>query len=109
MKIYTLEEIEDLYIGPIGSETRNKYEKELKEEMTLKKGMKVILYNRGTWEQGTIQRKWRRKEVLFFNIQTERGSILENVTTNEESVCYVSENKSLKLNQKINPNANTEL
>ncbi len=105
MNLYTLEELKNEFMS---EKERKKYEKELKEEMTLKKGMKVIFYNRGTWEQGTIQRKWRRKEILYFNIETERGSILENVTTNEESVCYVDENKSLKLNQKINQNANTE-
>ena len=88
---------------------RKKYEKELIEEMTLKKGMRVIFHNRGIWEQGTIDRKWRRKEIIYFNIQTERGSILEGVTLDQNMPCYVHEQKSLKLNQRLNPNANTEL
>lgn len=73
--------------------------KKLKEEMSLKKGMKVIINNRGTWEQGFIQRKWRRKEVLYFNVQTERGSFLEGLTFNSSLPCWVDETKSLKLNQ----------
>ena len=33
MKTYTIEEIEDKYIGKKGTEKRNKYEKELREEL----------------------------------------------------------------------------
>jgi len=109
MKIYTLEELEDEYIGPNGSSKREKYEKELQEEMSLKKDMKVIFYNRGIWEQGLIQRKWRRKEIIYFNIHTERGSVLEGITLDSNMSCYVDEQKSVKLNQRLNPNANTEL
>lgn len=106
MKSYTLEELKNELMT---DKERSKYEKELKEEMSLKKGMKVLFHNRGTWEQGTIQRKWRRKEVLYFNIETERGSIIEGITLDQNYPCWVDENKSLKLNQKLNPNANTEL
>mgnify|MGYP003483202762 CR=1 FL=1 len=33
MKTYTLEELEDKYIGKKGTEKRNKYEQELSEEL----------------------------------------------------------------------------
>lgn len=67
----------------------------------LKKQSKVLFYNRGKTEQGEIVRKWRRKETVYFNIKTERGVILENVTTDQTMPCYVLEQLSIKLNEKI--------
>lgn len=102
MKIYSLEQLKEEMFT---EKERLQYEKELKEKMTLKKGMRVLIKNRTVWEQGTILRKYRRKEVIFFNIQTERGSILENITFDETKPCYIDELKSLKLNQ----NADTKI
>ncbi len=102
MKIYSLEQLKEEMFT---EKERLQYEKELKEEMTLKKGMRVLIKNRTVYEQGTILRKYRRKEVIFFNIQTERGSILENITFDETKHCYIDEIKSLKLNQ----NADTKI
>jgi hypothetical protein len=66
----------------------------------LKKDSKVILENRGTKEFGTIQRKWRRKDVTYFNVLTERGTTLEGVTTDFTLPCYINEELSLKYNNK---------
>lgn len=66
----------------------------------LKKDSKVILENRGTKEFGTIQRKWRRKDVTYFNVATERGITLEGVTTDCSFPCYINEELSLKLIKK---------
>lgn len=104
MKIFTLEEVKNEFIGSKGSKKRLKYEKELKEEMMLKKDSKVILENRGKKEFGTVQRKWRRKEIIYYNILTERGSVLEGVTTNSEFPCYINEELSLKYNLKNDKN-----
>ena len=66
----------------------------------LKKDSKVILENRGTKEFGTIQRKWRRKDVIYFNVMTERGTKLEGMTTDSSFPCYINEELSLKYNSK---------
>lgn len=66
----------------------------------LKKQDKVIFHNRGINEYGTILRKWRRKEVVYFNVLTERGVVLENMTTDSTSPCYILQDLSLKLKEK---------
>lgn len=67
----------------------------------LKKQSTVLFHNRGKTEQGEIVRKWRRKETVYFNIKTERGVILENVTTDQSMPCHVLEQLSIKLNEKL--------
>ena len=66
----------------------------------LKKDSKVILENRGKKEIGTILRKWRRKEVKYYNVLTERGIVLEGITLDETMPCYINEPLSIQLNQK---------
>jgi len=66
----------------------------------LKKDDKVILENRGIKEFGTIIRKWRRKEVEYFNVKTERGITLEGVTFNCSFPCFINQELSLKYNSK---------
>ena len=62
----------------------------------LKKDDKVILNNRGIKEFGIIQKKWRRKDVIFYNVKTERGIILEGLTNNPEFPCFINEDLSIK-------------
>ena len=66
----------------------------------LKKQSKVLFHNRGKTEQGIIDRKWKRKEIIYFNIKTERGVVLEGITTDSSMPCYVLEELSIKLNEK---------
>jgi len=66
----------------------------------LKKDDKVILENRGIKEFGTIVRKWRRKDITYFNVMTERGIKLEGVTTDCSFPCYINEDLSIKFNLK---------
>lgn len=66
----------------------------------LKKDSKVILENRGTKEFGTIVRKWRRKDVTYYNVMTERGIKLEGMTTDSSFPCYINEELSIKYNIK---------
>jgi hypothetical protein len=65
----------------------------------LKKDDRVILHNRGKKEFGTILRTWRRKEVQYFNIKTERGIELEGITTDSSYPCFINQQLSIKLNQ----------
>lgn len=67
--------------------------------MMLKKDDKVILNNRGKKEFGIVLRTWRRKEVQYFNIRTERGIELEGITTDSSYPCYIHIELSQKLNQ----------
>ena len=64
----------------------------------LKKYDKVILNNRGKKEFGTISKSWRRKEIHYFNIKTERGIELEGITFDSSFPCYIVEDLSEKLN-----------
>lgn len=66
----------------------------------LKSNDKVILENRGLKEFGTILRKWRRKDITYFNVMTERGIKLEGLTCDSSFPCYVNEELSLKFNLK---------
>ena len=66
----------------------------------MKKNDKVILFNRGIREMGTIERKWTRKDVTRYNVMTERGIVLEGLTTDILTVCYIDEPLSIKLNLK---------
>lgn len=66
----------------------------------LKSNDKVILENRGTKEFGTVLRKWLRKDVVLYNVMTERGIKLEEMTTDSSSPCYINEELSLKYNSK---------
>lgn len=66
----------------------------------LKKDSKVILENRGIKEFGTIDRKWRRKDVVYYNVMTERGIKLEGVTTDCSFPCYINKELSIKYNSK---------
>ncbi len=67
----------------------------------LKKDDKVILNNRGVKEFGTITRKWRRREVTFFNVKTERGIVLEGITTNPSFPCFINEDLSNQFNKAL--------
>lgn len=66
----------------------------------LKKDSKVILENRGTKEFGTVLRKWRRKDITYFNVMTERGIQLLGLTTDSSFPCYINEELSIKYNDK---------
>lgn len=65
----------------------------------LKKDDKVILHNRDKREFGKITKVWRRKSVFYFNVQTERGVELENVTMDQSMPCYINQELSIKLNE----------
>lgn len=65
----------------------------------LKKDDKVILNNRGKREFGLILFKWRRKNVTYFNVRTEKGIEYEGLTTDSSFSNYIIEDLSIKLNQ----------
>lgn len=75
-------------------------EMEVNQNNMLKKDSKVILENRGLKEFGTVLRKWRRKEITFFNVMTERGIKLEGLTCDSSFPCWINEELSLKFNIK---------
>lgn len=64
----------------------------------LKKGHLVVIKNRTIHEQGTITFKWRKKFVYYYNVQTDKGTIFEGLTTDSNMPCHIVENISLKLN-----------
>lgn len=68
--------------------------------MPLEKDSIVILNNRGVKEFGTIKKKWRRKETTFFNVKTERGIVLEGLTTNCQFPCFINEDLTVQFNNK---------
>lgn len=57
---------------------------------------KVLLYNRGKREIGSITKLWMRKDIQYYNVLTERGVILQSVTTNPEQSCFIEKNLSKK-------------
>ncbi len=65
----------------------------------LKKDDKVILNNRGKKEFGRILSTWKRKNVRYFNVITERGIEYEGLTINSSFSNYIIEDLSIKLNQ----------
>ena len=70
--------------------------------MSLEKDSKVILNNRGIKEFGTITKKWRRKEITFFNVRTERGIKLDGLTTNCQLPCFINEDLTNQFQQRQN-------
>mgnify|MGYP006329934609 FL=1 len=70
--------------------------------MSLEKDSKVILNNRGIKEFGTITKKWRRKEITFFNVQTERGIKIDGLTTNSQFPCFINEDLTNQFQQRQN-------
>lgn len=65
----------------------------------LKKDDKVIINNRGKKEFGTIIYKWRRKDVSYFNVRTEKGIEYNGLTTDPSFSNFIIEDLSIKLNQ----------
>lgn len=62
----------------------------------MNKNDKVLLHNRGKREIGSITRAWMRKDIQYYNVLTERGVILQSVTTNPEQSCFIEKNLSKK-------------
>lgn len=62
----------------------------------MNKNDKVLLYNRGHREIGSITKAWRSKDVQYYNVLTERGIILQSITTNSEQPCFIEKNLSKK-------------
>lgn len=60
------------------------------------KNDKVLLYNRGTREIGSIAKVWMRKDIQYYDILTERGIILRAVTSNPNNSCFIEKNLSKK-------------
>lgn len=70
----------------------------------LKKGDYAIIYNHElhTKEIGTILKKWRREEVNFYSIKTERGTMLEGISSvRNQLTSFVDEDLSVKYNLKL--------
>lgn len=63
----------------------------------MNKNDKVLYYNRGKREIGSIVKKIKRKEVLYFDILTERGIILQGITTHFSFPVYIEK----KLENKV--------
>lgn len=77
--------------------------------MPLEKESRVILFNRGMKEFGTITKKWRRKDTWFFNVKTERGVEFQGLTTSCNFPCFINEDlteqaQRASLQQKQNAN-----
>jgi len=62
----------------------------------MNKNDKVLLYNRGQREIGSITKVWRSKDIQYYNILTERGIILQSVTTNPDNPCFIEKNLTQK-------------
>jgi hypothetical protein len=62
----------------------------------MNKNDKVLLYNRGQREIGSITKTWQSKGVQYYNVLTERGIILQSVTTNPEQSCFIEKNLTQK-------------
>ncbi len=62
----------------------------------MNKNDKVLLYNRGKREIGSITKSWVRKDIQYYNVLTERGIILQSVTTNPEQSCFIEKNLTKK-------------
>lgn len=63
----------------------------------LKRGNQVIINNRTSKEVGTITRKYRRKEIIYYDVKTEKGSIFEGLTANRSLPVFVEVELSEKL------------
>lgn len=63
----------------------------------LKRGNQVIINNRTVKEVGTITRKYRRKEIIYYDVTTEKGSIFEGLTANRSFPVFVEVELSEKL------------
>lgn len=70
--------------------------------MSLEKESKVILNNRGKKEFGIITKKWRRKDVTFYDVKTERGIKLEGLTTSSEFPCFINRDLTEQFNKRQN-------
>lgn len=73
----------------------------------LKKGDCAIIYNHElrTKEIGKILKKWRREEVNFYSIKTERGTMLEGISSvRNQLTSFVDEDLSIKYNLKLQQN-----
>ena len=66
----------------------------------IKKNDRVVLENRGAKEVGTVIKKYRRKDVIYYDIKTDRGVVLERITADAGAPCYVNEPLTIKYNQK---------
>ena len=62
----------------------------------MNKSDKVLLYNRGQREIGSITKAWRSKDIQYYNVLTERGIILQSVTTNPDTPCFIEKNLTQK-------------
>ena len=62
----------------------------------MKKNDKVILFNRGKREIGSIVKRWVRKETTYYNVLTERGIVLESLTSDPDAPCYIDIDLSSK-------------
>lgn len=65
----------------------------------LKKGDNIIFNNRGKKEFGKIIYCWRRKDIKFYNIKSEKGIEYSGITTNSNFSCHIVEDLSIKLNE----------
>lgn len=66
----------------------------------LKRNQKAILNNRGTHEIGSVTKSYRRKDVHYYDILTERGITFEGITEDRSFPVFVDHSLSIKLNNK---------
>lgn len=50
---------------------------------------RVVLKNRNKLEFGTIVQTYRRKKIRYYDVMTERGVLLEMVSTDSNFPCYI--------------------
>lgn len=62
----------------------------------MKKDDKIIINNRGKLQFGILTRKYRRKDVHYYDVNCENGSILEGLTNDKSFPVHVELELSAK-------------
>jgi len=68
----------------------------------IKANMIAVVSNRGRKEVGVVQKRFKRKGVVYYNIYLERGHLMENVTEDIEKPFHILIELSEKLNKRKN-------
>lgn len=64
-------------------------------------GQTVIIKNRKIYERAKVLERIRRKGVNYYDVKTEKGSIIEQVPDLENPTLYLHISMSKKLNTQI--------
>lgn len=64
----------------------------------LKRGNTIIITNRGVKEVGVITRRYRRKDIVYYDVTVERGYKFEGLTSDRLYPVFVELDLSIKMN-----------